>query len=178
MFDFETKYRERMKLLSAKNPKEFIELMVKSKLSNSEKAYASHEWKRIRGYTAVDLRKARSKNKSWKLKQKKYARRYRDKRLEEHNYLRSASSKHKWNSTELQKFYKLNSAGKTDAELAKIFRTSIPAVYSVRRKFSMAKSILIGMRKNPTSSALIEKAIGSESNLRLELRSLKFGKKK
>ncbi|MCE9500823.1 MAG: hypothetical protein K8R21_10030 [Leptospira sp.] len=160
------------------NPQQYVELLSKSKLSGSEKAYTSIEWKRATGYTTEEIKKARSQNDFWKTKQRKSADKYRTKRLAENNFLSGASAKHLWTPKELHKFYLLNEKGNTDVELARVFRTSVPAVYSVRRKFSMAKSLLIQMKRKPNSSNLVDMASGSEAKLRLTLRELKKPKKK
>ncbi|EMN10918.1 LB099 family protein [Leptospira interrogans] len=161
--------KEKRKLLSASTPEQYIELSIKSKLTGPKKSSITSEWLTSTGYTIDDIKYARNRHPFWRKKRNQGSYERNSKRLEQHNYYRS-DQKIVWDKTKLAKFFDLNSKGLTDHELAKNFRTSIPAVNHIRRKFRFASELLRLDKQKPAKDGILKLCTHSESVLKRLIR--------
>ncbi|TGK03991.1 hypothetical protein EHO59_10755 [Leptospira semungkisensis] len=157
--------KEKKKLLSAKSPEQYIEFSIKSKLEGPKKSSITTEWLNKSGYSIDDIKYARNRHPFWREKRNKGSYERNSRRLEYHNYYKS-DEKIVWDDSKLSKFYDLNQEGNADHELARIFKTSIPAVNHIRRKFRFATTLLELEKKKPSKATVIKLSAHSESVLK------------
>ncbi|PJZ70906.1 hypothetical protein CH373_06480 [Leptospira perolatii] len=161
--------KEKRKLLSAKSPEQYIEFSIKSRLEGPKKSSITTEWLHKSGYTIDDIKYARNRHPFWRKKRNQGSYERNSRRLEFHNYYKS-DRKIVWDETKLSKFYDLNQEGQADHELARTFRTSIPAVNHIRRKFRFATNLLELDKKKPNKMSVIKLSHNSESVLKRLIR--------
>jgi len=158
------------KLISAKTPEEYIDYSVKSNLSQREKTRATKIWLEQNNYTIQDISYARNRHPYWKaIKQKNHQSRTK-KRFEDFNYSSGASKP--WTDDLLKKFLEVNDK-KTDRELAKEFKRSLPSIQAIRRRVNLANRIfeLEGTSK-VTKSMILKKIASDEKVLRKKLHAM------
>lgn len=177
--DFDAMYKERQKLLSAKNLDEFVKLYIKSTLNGSTKGYLAKLWAQSNGRNPKEIETAKNKHPLWKEYRKEKYGHLAKERNARHDY-REPGTRQKWDYEKLKKFYTKNAAGTRDIELAQEFKTTFPVVYHLRRKINMAVKIL-NLEKSPVTAAKVcALATTTESKLRddLKQRTGKGGKSK
>jgi len=158
------------KILSAKTPAEYIDQSVKSNLPQKDKARLTKIWLEQNEYTIDDIAYARNRHPYWKaIKQKNHQERTR-KRFSEYNYSKKKSQP--WTEELLKKFVELNDE-KTDRELAKSFKRSIPSIQAIRRRINLARRIsnLEGKAK-VTKATIMKHIISDEKVLRKKVADL------
>lgn len=159
------------KLLSAKTPEEYIDYSVKSNLSQREKARATKLWLDQNEYTIKDISYARNRHPYWKaIKQKNHQFRTK-KRFSDFNY--STGNSQPWTDELLKQFLDVNDK-KTDRELAKEFKRSLPSIQAIRRRVNLANRLfqIEGVPKI-TKSMMLKRITSDEKVLRKKLNSLK-----
>lgn len=161
--------KEKRKLLSASTPEQYIELSIKSKLTGPKKSSITSEWLTSTGYTIDDIKYARNRHPFWRKKRNQGSYERNSKRLEQHNYYRT-DQKITWDKDKLAKFFDLNLKGMTDHELARSFKTSIPAVNHIRRKFRFASQLLELDKQKPVKAGILKLCAHSESVLKRLIR--------
>ncbi|MBE7411642.1 MAG: hypothetical protein L6Q54_03330 [Leptospiraceae bacterium] len=161
---------ERKKLLSAKTPEQYIERSIKSKLKPGQKGSITIEWLRKTGFTSEDIHKARNRNAHWRAQKGLGSYERNQRRLQKFNFLvkKNSQAKREWTEKDLNKLYDMNKT-MTDWELAKHFKTTIPSINHLRRKFRLAEDILLANREKPNKGKILKYAQRAEKVLRKEL---------
>jgi hypothetical protein len=158
-------------ILSSKTPEQYIERSLYAKISSSKSKLAKL-WMEKTGFTVADIQYARNRHPYWKeLKMRGNSDRY-YKRLEEHDYSKSAGGPSRWNEKELAEFIKLNGKDKNgkyltkDWELGKIFKRSIPSVQYLRRRLNLINEHASAKKLRLSAKQVIEllPTIGNEKN--------------
>ncbi|MDH4199169.1 MAG: hypothetical protein OEV66_02220 [Spirochaetia bacterium] len=168
----DTRTKQKLKkLLNAKTPEEYIDQSVKSNLTQREKARATKLWLEQTNYAIEDIAYARNRHPYWKaIKQKNHQARTR-KRFSDFNY--STGNSLPWNDKLLKQFLEINDQ-KTDREIAKTFKRSIPSIQAIRRRINLANRILkLEGSEKPTRTMLLKKINSDEKVLRKKLQILK-----
>lgn len=161
---------EERKLLNAKNPKEYIDLSLKSKLSSGRKAAITRYWLEKKKYTVEDIQYARNRHPYWKLRKMEGTAKRNQVRFLDHDY--SSGVNIVWNTHRIEQFINSNKKDKKgnyiykDWELAKHFKCSIAAVQHLRRKYNMSIRIIQGRKETITMKRLVESMIKGENILR------------
>lgn len=167
---------ERKKLLSAKTPEEYVNLSIQAKLTQGEKNRITREWREKTGFSGEEIIRARNRNPYWMKKRQSGYKERRAKRIEKYNFARSESRKN-WTETDLVKFYELNKKGQKDFELAKVFKTSLPAVYHIRRKINLVEKIFRNSNQRISVPKFISLVKCSERTLRQQYLSSNLSRK-
>lgn len=159
------------KLLQAKTPEEYIDLSVKSKLSQSEKAELTRVWlSQNTKYDITHIQHARNRHPFWKAKKMAGSRERNQKRFAEYDY--SGGKTKSWDEKTLSAFIEKTDEH-TDRELAQQFERSIPAIQGIRRKINLARKILDAEgRKKVRKDMLLKKVMNDEKTLRKRLNEL------
>ncbi len=160
--------KEKKKLMAARSPEQYIDLSLKSKITRHSKARVTREWLQKRGYNIEDIIYARNRHPYWKKIKSKGSYEKTLNRIKEHNYSKQDVRIY-WDDELLSKFYDLNKEGLVDYELAKKFKTSLPGVNHIRRKFKLAAKILEKEGKKPTKKRILTLSRKSEKGLRKQL---------
>lgn len=163
--------KERVKLLSAKDPAHYIDLSYKSKLKRSLKAAITREWLEKSGFTIEDIIFARNRHPYWKRLKGEGGYNRTIRRINEHNYT-GDSNKIRWDKERLSQFYDLNKKGFRDFELAKEFETTLPGINHIRRKIKLSEKILELEGNKPVKGKIIKLLLVSEQSLRRMYASL------
>ncbi len=138
--------QQEKKLYDSKNPKEYIENSVKSKLPAGKKAQITKQWLEKSGYTIKDIQQARSKHPYWQKKKSQGSAERNKARMEKNNY--SNGKTIAWDKALLKQFITLNKKDKsgkyvnTDVEIAKTLKTTIPSIQYLRRKHRLVTSLI------------------------------------
>lgn len=156
---------ERKKLLSAKNPAQYIQRSLESKLSRGEKGSITRDWLEKSGYTHEDILHARNRNDYWKEQKGKGSYKRTLTRIKKLNFAKKGQPRKAWTESDLGKFYDLNSE-LADWQLAQKFKTSLPAVNHIRRKFKLARLVLEKGRKPANKVGILKLAKSDEKVLR------------
>ncbi|MBN1971216.1 MAG: hypothetical protein JXR48_05270 [Candidatus Delongbacteria bacterium] len=162
-------------LLEKPTPEEYVEMYLTSNLSRSQKQESTSMWLKAHPeFTYKDVDKARSRHPVWRnlrrTEDPKQIKRRTKRRFKKNDY--SGGVHKKWTSDVLMEFLELNDK-LIDRELAKHFRSSIPAVQSIRRRINLAKKILvIDGKNNPELKDVHELIISDEFVLRRKYKSL------
>ena len=161
---------ERKKLLSAKTPEQYIDRSLKSKLKPGQKGSITLEWLKKTGFSNDDIQKARNRNSHWRALKGKGSYERNQKRLKKFNFAskKDSATKREWSEKDLEKLYDMNKQ-MADWELAKHFKTSIPSINHLRRKFRLAEDILLANRIKPNKKSILKRANKAEKVLRKEL---------
>ncbi len=161
---------ERKKLLSAKTPEQYIERSLKSKLKPGQKGSITLEWLKKTGFTGEEIQKARNRNAHWRTLKGRGSYERNQKRLKKFNFSakKNSTAKREWTEKDLEKLYDMNK-NMADWELAKYFKTSIPSINHLRRKFRLAEDILLANREKPNKKKILKYANKAEKVLRKEL---------
>lgn len=163
---------ERAKLLSAKTPEQYIALSIDSKLPPGKKATITSEWLAKTNYTYEDISYARNRDPYWRKKKSLGSKQRNLKRISEFNYKKPGSTPKKtWSVKEMEELFELDKK-LVDRELAKKFKTSLPAINHIRRKFKMVREIFEIRKQKPNKSKIVAYSMKSEKLLRNELNSL------
>lgn len=164
------------KLLSAKNPEQYIDLSIKSKIPSGIKGKITKAWLEKTGFTVDDIEYARNRHPYWKeLKGRGGIERNKE-RMSHYNFAHNDNNAN-WDDETIKKFLELNKKDKSgkylsrDHELAEIFQSSIPTIQYWRRKQNLIKKILEAEDKKPTISLMIKYIKNSEKNLRDSLKT-------
>lgn len=164
-------YLEREKILKSKTPDEFISKLMKSKMPQPHRSWTTAMWKSITGYTQADVDRARKSNPLYREKLREQNKIKNQKRLQEHDYSQKGK-KVTWDDEKLSKFYDLRKAGVKDSELARTFKTTIPAIYSIRRKFNYSEKIAEITKEKMTKTKIVNLAKATEKLLRERVKEL------
>lgn len=163
----------RKKLLSAKTPEQYISFSINSKLPPGKKANITSEWLAKNKFTNDDITYARNRNPYWRKRKSIGSKERNLKRIEEFNYRKAGSSiKRVWTIASMEELYELDKT-LVDRELAKKFKTSLPSINHIRRKFKMTKEIFTLKKEKPVKKKIVAYSMKSEKLLRNELISLK-----
>lgn len=164
--------KEKKKLLSAKTPEQYIDLSHRSGIQRARKSAITREWLEKTGHTISDIQYARNRHPHWKKLKATGSYERTSKRIEMHNYS-TGNVKIYWNKDLVSTFYDLNKKGLRDYELAKEFKTTLPAVNHIRRKLNFAGQILEKEKgSKPTKTAIVKLALSSEPVLKQRLKEL------
>ncbi|MCE9500986.1 MAG: hypothetical protein K8R21_10890 [Leptospira sp.] len=159
---------EKRNLLSAKTPDQYIDRSIKSKLKPGQKGSITLEWLRKTGYSNEDIQHARNRNPYWKKLKGKGSYERNSERLEKYNFNKSDSQKRVWTEKDLDKLYDMNKT-MADWELAKHFKTSIPSINHLRRKFRLSEEIMKANGEKPNKKKILRYSLKAEKLLREEL---------
>jgi hypothetical protein len=163
--------KEKKKLMAAKSPEQYIDLSLKSKITRHSKARVTREWLQKRGYNIEDIIYARNRHPYWKKIKSRGSYEKTLHRIKEHDYSKG-DTRIFWTEKLLSEFFDLNKKGLVDYELAKKFKTSLPAVNHIRRKFKLAGKILDKQKKSHTKKRILDLSKKSEKGLRKMLAEL------
>ena len=125
-------------LLTAKNPKEYIERSLKSNITPGRKAFITRHWLEKKKYTIEDIKYARNRHPYWKEKKMEGTAERNAARSIEHNY--GTGNNILWDDSLILEFMEANKKDKMgnyinrDWELAKQTPTQ-----NLRYKMKMAK---------------------------------------
>jgi len=167
---------EKKKLMLSKNPEQYIENSWKSKLTAGQKSAITLEWLQKKGYTIQDIQYARNRNENWKKLKNKGNVERNAKRIEKYNFSKANSEKKVWKQADIEDFYKINSK-MADWELAKKYKTTLPSINHIRRKFKLAENIMALKKEKPNAKKVATMAMTNEKSLRDIFQELS-GKKK
>ena len=168
---------EKKKLMASKNPEQYIENSWNSRLTPGQKSSITQEWLEKTKYTIEDVQYARNRNKHWKeLKNQGNVERNAQ-RIAKYDYSTGNEGKRIWKKEDIEEFYKLN-AKMADWELAQKYKTSLPSINHIRRKFRIAEAILAKKKEKPTVKKVAALAMINEKSLRTELNGSARAKKK
>ena len=155
---------ERTKLLSAKTPEQYITFSINSKLPPGKKATITSEWLAKTKYTYEDIAYARNRNPYWRKKKSLGSR--------QRNLKRPGSlPKKTWTVKEIEEIFDLDKK-MVDRDLAKKFKTSLPAINHIRRKFKMVREIFEIKKDKGNKKKIVAYSMRSEKILREELNTL------
>jgi hypothetical protein len=133
-------------ILDSRNPDEYIEASLKSRLSPAAKARLARQWMEKTGYTREDILYARNRHPYWRKKKMEGSVERTRKRLEAHNY--STGETRPWTKERVEEFISLNGKDKAgryiwkDWQLAEHFGASIPSIQYMRRKCHKVEALL------------------------------------
>lgn len=163
---------ERTKLLSAKTPEQYITLSINSKLPPGKKATITSEWLAKTNFTYEDISYARNRDPFWRKKKSLGSKQRNLKRINEFNFKKSgATPKKTWSTEEMEELFDLDKK-MVDRELAKKFKTSLPAINHIRRKFKMVREIFEIKKQKISKTKAVAYSMKSEKLLREELVSI------
>ena len=163
---------ERTKLLSAKTPEQYIALSINSKLPPGKKATITSEWLAKTNFTYEDISHARNRDPYWRKKKSLGSKQRNLKRINEFNYKKpGATPKKTWSIEEMEELFELDKK-LVDRDLAKKFKTSLPAINHIRRKFKMVREIFEIKKQKINKSKVVAYSMKSEKLLREELISI------
>jgi hypothetical protein len=160
--------KEEMKLFKSRNPREYINNSLSSRLPSGRKAYITRMWLEKTRFSIDDIQYARNRHPYWKSRKMSGSEERNQQRFLEHNYTRGDALV--WNEKTIMKFIGMNRKDKSgryiykDHELAKHFRTTIPSIQHYRRKYNMAMGILT-RKKIPITARKIYELIGMSEKL-------------
>ncbi len=154
--------KEENYLYNAKNPADYIARSLESKISSGKKAVITHAWLEKTGYKIEDIQYARNRNSYWKQLKLKGSKMRNRRRLDEHAY--SSGERVSWTEKRLFKFIEMTENHK-DYELAKYFKTTIPSIQYLRRKYHSSKFILSKQGKRITPQQLCRLMLLNEKKL-------------
>ena len=160
--------KEKKKLMQSKNPEQYIENSWNSQLTPGQKSAITQEWLRSKKFTIEDIQYARNRNKHWKKLKNQGNMERNSLRIAKYDFSKNNSSKKIWKKEDLEEFFKLNSK-MADWELAKKFKTSLPSINHIRRKFKIAEALLAKKREKLTAKKIINLAMINENSLRSEI---------
>jgi len=129
--------------LDSRNPEEYVQNSLKSRLSPAEKAKLARLWMESTGYTREDIIQARNRSTYWRKRKMEGAAERTKRRMEQHDY--SQGKNIEWTRERLDEFLTLNRKDaygrylRRDWELAEHFGTSIPSIQYLRRKYNKVK---------------------------------------
>lgn len=159
--------------MSAKTPEEYIEKSLKSKLSAGLKGNVTTEWLAHTGFSAGDLSYARNRNPYWRKVKAKGSYNRNQERIQKFNFKKSEDSPKKiWTMKDVEEFSELDKT-MTDRELAKEYKTTLPAINHIRRKLKLSKDILELKKEKLNTKKVVSYSMRSEKLLREELAILK-----
>ena len=150
-------------LMKAKDPSDYIRRSLTVSLPSGKKAKITTVWLKQMGFTVKDIQHARHRNPYWKARKLEGNYERNRRRLAEHNYSLTGQPA-RWTEVRLRKFIELN-ASFHDFELARKFRTTIPSIQYMRRKFNAAKTILKRQGRSSTSQNLYSLMVFDEDKL-------------
>jgi hypothetical protein len=133
-------------ILGAKNPAEYIEASLKSRLSPAAKAKLAKAWMEKTGYSREDILYARNRHPYWRKKKMEGSVERTRRRLAAHDY--STGNARPWTRGRVEEFLSLNAKGKDgryerkDWQLAERFGASIPSIQYMRRKCRKVEDLL------------------------------------
>ncbi len=153
-------------ILDSRNPDEYIEASLKSRLNPASKARLAKDWMGKTGFTREDILYARNRHPYWRKKKMEGSVERTRRRLEEHNY--SSGESLPWSRERVEEFLSLNAKDKSeryerkDWQLAEHFGSSIPSIQYMRRKCRKVENLL-GARAS--KAKVIEYLLCAESVL-------------
>ena len=157
---------EKKKLLSAKTPEHYIQRSLASKLSRGEKGTITREWLEKTGHTHEDILFARNRNPYWKKQKGKGSYERTLNRIKKLNFAgKKATRRRAWTEAEIGKFYELNDQ-MADWQLAQRFKTTLPAVNHIRRKFKLSRTLLEQQKKPVNKAGVLKLCQHDEKTLR------------
>jgi hypothetical protein len=160
--------KERLKLLSSPNVKTYLELLAKSTLPRGYKGSVTKEWLQKHGMSIHELNFHKRQHPYWKRQRTQSSLVRQLERQKQYNFKKEESARMVWNPKKLEKFIELNSK-LVDWQLAKKFKTSLPAINHIRRKIKYAHAILEKTKKEIRPKDLIFYIVRSERVLKKEL---------
>jgi hypothetical protein len=163
---------ERSKLLSAKTPEQYISFSINSKLPPGKKATITSEWLAKTNFTYEDIAYARNRDPYWRKKKSLGSKQRNLKRIQEFNFKKpGANPKKTWSIKEIEELFDLDKT-LVDRDLAKKFKTSLPAINHIRRKFKMVREIFELKKEKGNKKKIVAYSMKSEKLLREELITL------
>ncbi len=163
---------ERTKLLSAKTPEQYIAISINSKLPPGKKATITSEWLAKTNFTYEDISYARNRDPYWRKKKSLGSKQRNLKRINDFNFKKPGSTPKKtWSTKEIEEVFELDKK-LVDRDLAKKFKTSLPAINHIRRKFKMVREIFEIKNQKANKTKIVAYSMKSEKLLREELASL------
>ena len=163
---------ERTKLLSAKTPEQYIAISINSKLPPGKKATITSEWLAKTNFTYEDISYARNRDPYWRKKKSLGSKQRNLKRINDFNFKKPGSTPKKtWSIAEIDAIFELDKK-LVDRDLAKKFKTSLPAINHIRRKFKMVREIFEIKNQKGNKTKIVAYSMKSEKLLREELASL------
>jgi len=133
-------------ILESMTPEEYVTNSLKSHFSASEKARLARIWMQKTGFSKDDILRARNRNEYWRVRKMEGSGERTKRRMESHDY--SQGKNVVWTRENIEEFLSLNrkdSFGRyfhRDWELAQRFRTSIPSIQYLRRKYNKVRKML------------------------------------
>lgn len=163
---------ERTKLLSAKTPEQYITLSINSKLPPGKKATITSEWLAKTNFTYKDISYARNRDPFWRKRKSVGSKERNLNRMNAFNFKKPGSTPKKtWTIEEMEELFMLDKK-LVDRDLAKKFKTSLPAINHIRRKFKMVREIFEIKNQKINKTKAVAYSMKSEKILREELISL------
>jgi hypothetical protein len=149
-------------LYGSRTPAQYIDRSLEIKLSSGKKATITREWLKKTGFTVKDIQYARHRHSYWKKQKRKGHYERIRKRLDQHMY---SNGEHlQWDEKMLRDFIARTDKFH-DYELAKHFRTTIPSIQYLRRKYYCAKLILTKQNKRISTEQIYRLMQNSEKIL-------------
>lgn len=171
---------EAKKLLSAKTPEQYISKSLESKINRGMRGKITKQWIEKTGFTNEDLLSAKNKHPYWKEKKGKGSLERQIERQKKYDFRKDADKRVTWDTKKIEIFLDLNNES-TDYELAKKFKTTLPAINHIRRKIKYANKLIELNNIKITKNILIEYILRAEKILKREIDSFserKNGKRK
>lgn len=163
---------ERTKLLSAKTPEQYITFSINSKLPPGKKATITSEWLAKTNFTYKDISYARNRDPFWRKRKSVGSKERNLNRMNAFNFKKPGSTPKKtWSIEEMEELFMLDKK-LVDRDLAKKFKTSLPAINHIRRKFKMVREIFEIKKQKINKTKAVAYSMKSEKLLREELISL------
>ena len=130
-------------LLSAKTPNEYIQYSLVVKISSGRKSKITKEWFEKTKFTVEDIMYARNRNQYWKYRKGIGGIERNKLRQIKHNYRIDGDIGHiMWPNKNIRLLIDNNDHCK-DWKLAKMLKTTIPAIQGYRRKINMLEKLNI-----------------------------------
>jgi len=167
--------RQEQKLLNSRTPEEYIDNSLKCGLPSGRKAFITRLWlEKKPKYTVRDIQRARNRHPYWKERKMEGGADRNVRRQVNHDYS-SGTGDIDWTEKKILRFMDLNAKDRNgryvhrDHEIARKFRTTIPAVQHYRRKYNLVVKILAKLGARPAGKLVLEFMQKSEKILREEI---------
>ena len=136
-------------ILQSKTPHQYIDRCLKTKVRRGIKTVISKEWQHRTGYTVKDIMYARHRHPYWKMRKMEGWKRRNEIRWKKYNFEEIQRRGYGWTEKETKKYLELDTKDKhdkyvhKDRQLAKILKTTIPAIQGLRRKKNLISKLRI-----------------------------------
>lgn len=133
-------------LMAARTPEDYIKRSLEVSIPQGRKAKVTTLWLKFRGFALRDLQEARSRNPYWKTVKTEGSTQRAKNRFAAHDY-RVGGKSVRWNDGMIRRFIELNvkdgrKISTKDFLLAKVFKTTIPSIQYMRRKYNLALRVM------------------------------------